>query len=74
MTFAVEEIAQDIERIERKAILQIAAKLAKARDVFRHRRAEGGFQITAVAKFNQVLAANNLDLGEVHVRVPKNSG
>ena len=60
----LEEIAQDIERIERKAILQIAAKLAKARDVFRYRRAEGGFTgwITKRLRHSSATAYNVLNI------------
>jgi hypothetical protein len=60
----LEEIAQDIERIERKAILQIAAKLAKARDVFRYRRAEGGFTgwITKRLRHSSATACNVLNI------------
>ena len=39
----LESIAQDIEQLQSAAILQIAERLAEARDVFRHRRDEGGF-------------------------------
>ena len=53
--------------------LQCSDKLTKIlRTIVRSR--SPAEQITAAAKFNQVLAANNLDLGKLHVRVPKNSG
>src|SRR6516225_6406480 len=39
----LEAIAKDIETLTATATLQIGAKLAEAREIFRYRRDEGGF-------------------------------
>ena len=40
---ALEAIARDIEATQAQAVLRIAERLHRAREIFRHRRDEGGF-------------------------------